>query len=159
MFKFEITPKIAFIISGIYNLIFFVFTVYKAIIQYLVKIAMEDTFVGGNASDISITLWFLISSVLALTSFSLFYFIKIKDLKSQRILLSGVTVSWFFISILQIFLFKDYFYLAIFTTIPIISCYMATKNLKNKIIKKLNDEGLSKKEIHLLQVLAGIKKK
>ena len=158
MLKFEISPKLAFVISGVYNLIFLAFAVYKGIILYLIKIAMEDTFVGGNTSDISITLWFLISSILALTSFLFFYFIKIKDLKSQKIILSGITILWLFFSILQLFLFKDYFYLAIFTTIQIISCYLEHKNLKNKIIKNLKDKGLSEKEIYLLQLLAGIKK-
>ena len=36
--------------------------------------------------------------------------------------------------------------------------HIAIKNIKNLIIKKLNEKGLSEKEIHLLQLLAGIKK-
>ena len=35
---------------------------------------------------------------------------------------------------------------------------IAIKNLKYMIIKKLNEKGLTDKEIHLLQLLAGIKK-
>lgn len=36
--------------------------------------------------------------------------------------------------------------------------FLAIKNLKNLIIKKLNEKGLTDKEIHLLQMLAGVKK-
>jgi hypothetical protein len=45
---------------------------------------MEDTFVGGETSDISITLWFLIAGVMTFTTFIFFNFLKIKDLKSQK---------------------------------------------------------------------------
>ena len=120
---------------------------------------MEDTFVGGETSDISILLWFIISGILAFSSILFFYFTKIKDLKSQKVILNGVTISWIFIGLIQIFLFKNYFYLSLFTIIPILSCYLAIKTLKIEIIKQLNKKGLSDKEIHLLQLLAGIKKK
>jgi len=157
--KFKISSKTAFIVSGTYTLLFLVFAVYKGFILYFVQKAMEDTFVGGETSNISITLWFIISGILAFASILFFYFINIKDLKSQKIILTGITISWIFISIFQIFLFKNYFYLSLFAIIPIITCYLAIKTLKAKIIKQLNEKGLSKKEIHLLQLLAGIKKK
>ena len=120
---------------------------------------MEDTFVGGEASDISISLWFTISGILAFSSILFFYFTKIKDLKSQKVILTGTTLSWIFISVFQIILFKSYFYLSLLTIIPIITCYLAIKTLKIEIIKQLNKKGLSEKEIHLLQLLAEIKKK
>ena len=119
---------------------------------------MEDTFIGGEVSDISISLWFTISGILAFSSILFFYFTKIKDLKSQKVILTGITLSWIFISIFQIILFKNYFYLSLLTIIPIITCYLAIKTLKIEIIKQLNKKGLSEKEIHLLQLLAGIKK-
>lgn len=155
----KISSKIAFFISGSYTLVFLIFTIYKGYILYLVQKTMEDTFIGGNASDISITLWFIISGILAFISILFFYFVKIRDLKSQRIILSGVTVSWIFISIFQILMFKNYFYLSLLNIIPIIVCYKAIKNLNIEIIKKLKKKGLTEKEIHLLQLLAGIKKK
>ena len=155
----KISSKTAFIISGLYTLVFLLFAIYKGFILYFIQKTMEDTFVGGEASDISITLWFLISGILAFSSILFFYFIKIKDLKSQKVILSGVTLSWIFISIFQIILFKNYFYLSLLTIIPIITCYLAIKTIKIEIIKQLNKKGLSEKEIHLLQLLAGIKKK
>ena len=155
----KVSSKAAFIISGSYTLVFLIFAIYKGIILYFVQKAMEDTFVGGETSDISILLWFIISGILAFSSILFFYFTKIKDLKSQKVILNGVTISWIFIGLIQIFLFKNYFYLSLFTIIPILSCYLAIKTLKIEIIKQLNKKGLSDKEIHLLQLLAGIKKK
>ena len=155
----KISSKTAFIISGLYTLVFLLFAIYKGFILYFIQKTMEDTFVGGEASDISITLWFLISGILAFSSILFFYFTKIKDLKSQKVILTGITLSWIFISIFQIILFKNYFYLSLLTIIPIITCYLAIKTIKIEIIKQLNKKGLSEKEIHLLQLLAGIKKK
>ena len=107
---------------------------------------MEDTFIGGEVSDISISLWFTISGILAFSSILFFYFTKIKDLKSQKVILTGITLSWIFISIFQIILFKNYFYLSLLTIIPIITCYLAIKTLKIEIIKQLNKKGLSEKK-------------
>lgn len=159
MTKIRINSKHAFITSVLYSLIFVIFSIYKGILLLLVQSAMEDTFVGGETSDISITLWFFIAGVMGFTSFIFFYFLKIKDLKSQKTILSGVSISWIFISIIQLVLFKDYFYFAFFALIPIIINYLAMKNIKIDIIKKLNEKGLTEKEIHLLQLLAGTKKK
>ena len=155
----KVSSKIAFIISGLYTLVFLLFAIYKGFILYFIQKDMEDTFVGDETSDISITLWFIISGILAFSSILFFYFIKIKDLKSQKVILTGVTLSWIFISIFQIILFKSYFYLSLLTIIPIITCYLAIKSLKIEIIKQLNEKGLSEKEIHLLQLLVKKKKK
>ena len=158
MLKKKINSKFAFIISGIYSSIFAIFTTYKSIILYQVKLAMEDTFVGGNTSDISIFLWISISCIMLLVTFLFFFFLKIKDLKSQKIVLTGITLTWLFVIIVQLFLFSEYFYFAAFALFPISICLIAIKNLKIEIIKKLNEKGLSENEIHLLQLLAGIKK-
>ena len=159
MLKLKISSRIAFVISGLYSSIFIFFSLYKAIILLFVKSAMEDTFVGGNTSDVSITLWFLIAGVMTFTTFIFFYFLKIKDLKSQKIIMTGTSFAWLFICIIQLILFKEYFYLAMFTLVPLVVNYMSIKTLKNDILRELNKKGLSEKEIHLLQMLAGIKKK
>ena len=154
-----ISSKIAFIISGLYSSIFIFFSLYKAVVLLFVKSAMEDTFIGGETSDISITLWFLIAGVMTFTTFIFFYFLKIKDLKSQKIIITGTSIAWLFVCIIQLILFYEYFFLAIFTLIPLLVNYLSIKTLKNEITKELNKKGLSEKEIHLLQMLAGIKKK
>ena len=158
MTKIKMTAKLALIISGSYSLIFVSFCFYKGIVLYFVNKAMEDTFVGGETSDISIFLWFVVGVLLLFCSFLFFFFTKIKHLKSQKTLLNGISVFWILISIIQITFFKLYFYLSLFNLVPIMINFLAIKNLKNLIIKKLNEKGLSDKEIHLLQMLAGIKK-
>ena len=158
MTKMNITSRLALIVSGFYSLIFVSFCFYKGIILYFVNKAMEDTFVGGETSDTSIYLWFVVGILLLFCACLFFYFTKIKDLKSQKTLLNGINAFWILISIFQITFFKLYFYLSLINFVPIVTNYLAIKNLKNLIIKKLNEKGLSDKEIHLLQLLAGIKK-
>ena len=158
MTKMKITAKLALIISGSYSLIFVSFCFYKGIVLYFVNKAMEDTFVGGETSDISIFLWFAVGVLLLFCSFLFFYFTKIKHLKSQKTLLNGIIAFWIVISGIQIIFFKLYFFLSLINLIPIVTNYLAIKNLKNLIIKKLNEKNLSDNEIHLLQMLAGIKK-
>ena len=158
MTKMKLTAKLALIISGSYSLIFVSFCFYKGIVIYFVNKAMEDTFVGGETSDISIFLWFIVGTLLLLFSLLFFYFTKIKDLKSQKTLLNSISIFWIVISGIQIIFFKLYFYLSLINLIPVVINLIAIKNLKNLIVKKLNEKGLSDKEIHLLQLLAGIKK-
>ena len=154
----KITSKLALIISGSYTLIFVSFCFYKGIVLYFVNKAMEDTFVGGGNSEISIFLWFIVGTLLLFFSFLFFYFTKIKDLKSQKTLLNSISAFWIVISVIQIILFKSYFYLSLINLIPVVINLIAIKNLKNLILKKLNEKGLTEKEIYLLQLLAGIKK-
>ena len=158
MTKMKITAKLALIISGSYSLIFVIFCFYKGIVLYFVNKAMEDTFIGGETSDISIFLWFIVGALLFFCSFLFFYFTKIKDLKSLKTLLNGISLFWILVSAVQIIFFKLYFYLIFVNLVPIVINHIAIKNLKNLIIKKLNEKGLSDKEIHLLQLLAGTKK-
>ena len=159
MARMKITSKLALIISGSYSLIFVTFCFYKGIVLYFINKAMEDTFVGGETSDISIFLWFVVGGLFLFSAFLFFYFTKIKDLKSQKILLNGIGIFWVLVSIMQLILFKSHSYLTLFTIIPIFTNFLASKNLKNLIIRKLNQKGLTEQEIHLLQIIAGIKKK
>ena len=115
---------------------------------------MEDTFVGGETSDTSIYLWFTIGFILLFASYLFFYLIKIKDLKSQKTLLKGITYFWILVSIIKIVIFKSYFFLAIFSIIPILVCYAAIQNQKKLINDEKKNRGLSEREIHLLQRLA-----
>ena len=159
MLKVKITTKIALIISGFYSLIFVFFSFYKGVILYLIKLAMEDTFVGGETSDTSIYLWFAIGFILLFASYLFFYLIKIKDLKSQKTLLNGLTYFWILVSIIKIVIFKSYFFLAVFSVLPILVCYAAIQNQKKLISEERKNQGLSEREVHLLQRLAGRKNK
>ena len=93
MKKINISSKTSFVISIITSIIFVVYFAYKGFIVYLIQKAMDDTFVGGSTSDITITLWFGISLSMVLSMFLFFQFIKIKDLNSQKTIQKGIFIA------------------------------------------------------------------
>ena len=155
----KITTKSILLISSLTSLAFLIYTLYKGIILYFVNEALEDTFVGGSTSNISIILWFIISGILMLLTSMFLFFLKIKDLKSQKIIVIGLIFFWFTVSFFSIFVtFSNLLIILLTSSIGIIS-FLASKNLKKEIIAELNKKGLTEKEIYLLQKLAGISKK
>ena len=132
---------------------------YKGLMVYFVQKAMDDTFIGGSSSDITVTLWFSISAAMALSMLLFFQFIKIKDLKSQSTILRGVFVGWAGICIALIIFIPNYIYFIVLAAVASIVSLISSLTLKDEIIDQLNKkETLSEKEIYLLQKLAGIKK-
>ncbi|WP_440677764.1 hypothetical protein [Candidatus Pelagibacter sp. HIMB1587] len=155
----KITTKTTLLISALTTLAFLIYALYKSIILYFVNEALEDTFVGGSTSNISIVLWFIISGILMLITSMFLFFLKIKDLKSQKIIVTGLIFFWFIVSFFSIFVtFSNLLITLLTSSIGIIS-FLASKNLKKEIIAELNKKGLTEKEIYLLQKLAGISKK
>jgi hypothetical protein len=67
MNRINIPSKLSFIISSIVSIIFVTYFAYKGFMVYFIQKAMDDTFVGGSSSDITVTLWFAISGVMALS--------------------------------------------------------------------------------------------
>jgi hypothetical protein len=67
MKKIRISSKLSFIISSITSMIFVGYFGYKGLMVYFVQKAMDDTFIGGSSSDITVTLWFSISVAMALS--------------------------------------------------------------------------------------------
>ena len=132
---------------------------YKGIILYFVNEALEDTFVGGSTSNISIILWFIISGILMLITSMFLFFLKIKDLKSQKIIVIGLIFFWFTVSFFSIFVAFSNLWITFLTSSVGIISFLALKNLKKEIVAELNKKGLNEKEIYLLQKLAGISKK
>ena len=155
----KITTKSILLISAVTSTVFLIFTLYKGIILYFVNQALEDTFVGGSTSDISIVLWFILSGILMLITLMFLIFIKIKDLKSQKIIVIGLTFFWISISFLSTFLSFSNLWITLITLIIGVISLLAIKNLKKEIVNELNKKGLTDKEIYLLQKLAGITKK
>ena len=155
----KITTKSILLISALTSSAFLIYALYKGIILYFVNEALEDTFVGGSTSNISIILWFIISGILMLITSMFLFFLKIKDLKSQKIIVIGLIFFWFTVSFFSIFVtFSNLLITLLTSSIGIIS-FLASKNLKKEIITELNKKGLTEKEIYLLQKLAGISKK
>ena len=155
----KFTTKSILLISALTTLAFLIYALYKGIILYFVNEALEDTFVGGNTSNISIILWFIISGILMLISSMFLFFLKIKDLKSQKIIVIGLIFFWFTISFFSIFVTFSNLWITLLTSSIGIISFLASKNLKKEIIAELNKKGLTEKEIYLLQKLAGISKK
>ena len=155
----KITTKSILLISAVTSFFFLIFTLYKGVILYFVNEALEDTFVGGSTSDISIVLWFVLSGILMLLTLMFLFFIKIKDLKSQKIIVIGLTFFWVSISFLSTFLSFSNLWITLITLIIVVISLLAIKNLKKEIVNELNKKGLTDKEIYLLQKLAGITKK
>ena len=154
----KISTKSILLISALTSSFFLIYSSYKGTILYFVNEALEDTFVGGSTSDISIYLWFTISGILILITLMFLFFLKIKDLKSQKIIVTGLTVFWITISIFLILINLSNFWISLITLTVGVLSFLATKNLKKIIIAELNKKGLTEKEIHLLQKLAGISK-
>ena len=159
MKNINIPSKLSFIISSITSIIFVTYFSYKGFMVYFVQKAMDDTFVGGSSSDITVTLWFAISGVMGLSMFLFFQFTKIKDLNSQRTIQRGIFIGWASISIAMIVFIPSYIYFIILTIIASIVSLLSSITLKYKITEELKNkkETLSEKEIYLLQKLAGVK--
>ena len=132
---------------------------YKGFMVYFVQKAMDDTFIGGSTSDITVTLWFAIMGTMALSMFLFFQFIRIKDLKSQMTILKGVFIGWAIISIALITFIPSYIYFILLTSVASIASLLSSITVKHKITEELikKKETLSEKEVYLLQKLAGIK--
>ena len=155
----NISTKSVLLISALTSSFFLIYSSYKGTILYFVNEALEDTFVGGSTSDISITLWFMISVILMLITLMFLFFLKIRDLKSQKIIVIGLTFFWVSISFLSIFVSFSNLWITLITLIIGVISLLAIKNLKKEIVNELNKKGLTDKEIYLLQKLAGISKK
>ena len=159
MNKINISSKLSFIISSIVSIIFVTYFAYKGFMVYFIQKAMDDTFVGGSSSDITVTLWFAISGVMALSMVLFFQFTKIKDLKSQRTIQKGIFIGWAVIAIAMIIFIPSYIYFILLTIIASIVSLLSSITLKHKITIELQNkkETLTEKEIYLLQKLAGVK--
>ena len=155
----KITTKSILLISALTSSAFLIYALYKGIILYFVNEALEDTFVGGSTSNISIILWFIISGILMLITSMFLFFLKIKDLKSQKIIVIGLIFFWFTVSFFSIFVTFSNLWITLLTSLIGIISFLASNNLKKEIIAELNKKGLTEKEIYLLQKLAGISKK
>ena len=159
MKKINISSKTSFVISIITSIIFVAYFAYKGFIVYFIQKAMDDTFVGGSTTDITITLWFGISLSMALSMFLFFQFIKIKDLNSQRTIQKGIFIGWTIIAITMIIFVPSYIYLILIAILSSIVSFISSITLKEIIARDLIEkkETLSEKEIYLLQKLAGVK--
>ena len=137
MKKIKISSKLSFIISSLTSIIFVLYFAYKGVMVYLFQKAMDDTFLGGSTSDITVTLWFAISAAMALSMFLFFQFTKIKDLKSQSTILKGMFIGWAGICVALIVFIPSYIYFIILTAVASIVSLISSLTLKEEIIAQL----------------------
>ena len=159
MKKIKISSRLSFITSSITSMIFVGYFGYKGFMVYFVQKAMDDTFIGGSSSDITVTLWFAISGAMAFSMLLFFQFIKIKHLNSQRTIQKGIFIGWTIIALAMIIFVPNYIYFIILTMIASLVSLLSFITLKEKIAEEIKNkkENLSEKEIYLLQKLAGVK--
>ena len=159
MKQIRISSKLSFITSSIISMIFVVYFGYKGFMVYFIQKAMDDTFIGGSSSDITVTLWFAISCTMAFSMFLFFQFIKLKDLNSQRTIQKGIFFSLAVVSVALIIFLPHFVYFIILTFLASIISLLSSITLKEKITDELikKKETLSEKEVYLLQKLAGVK--
>ena len=159
MIKINISSKLSFIISTIVSFMFVTYFAYKGFMVYFVQKAMDNTFVGGGSSDITVTLWFAISGVMGLSMFLFYQFTKIEDLNSQRTIQKGIFFGWVTIALAMIIFIPSYTFFIILTILASIFSFLSSITLKYKITEDLKKrkETLSEKEIYLLQKLVGVK--
>ena len=152
--KFYITTKNSFLISSLVTFFLAIFSAYKGILLIFIQKAMEDTFVGGETSDVSIELWLIISGIMLFLTFIFIYIRKIKEFKSQKTIVSGFILLWFITSVVFLFYSTK---TIIFSIVPFglfiinLICY---SNIKKQIVYNKKNKPLSETEIHLLQRLA-----
>ena len=149
-FKFSISPKISYIASGVAAIVFAFYFAYKAIIAYLIH---RELYGGGI--DVLVALRCALSGVMFFLTLIFFQFMKIKDLKSQKIILNGVFIGWTSIFIITILLFPGSIYFIILTGITSAVSLVASLSLIDQIKEERNT--LTEKEIYLLQKLANKK--
>ena len=75
------------------------------------------------------------------------FFLKIKDLKSQKIIVISLTFFWIVISFFSVFITFINFWITLLTFLIGFISFLATKHIKREIIAELNKKGLIDEQI------------
>ena len=145
--KFNISYKYPYLVSIFVSLLVLLYFAYKALIAYVIH---KELYGGGI--DVVISLRATIAFIMLFLILLQIQFLKIKDLKSHRLILMGIFIVWSsifvitsIISIQEIYFLLITFFSSVFTLLSLFS-------LKNQIKEERNT--LTEKEIYLLQKLA-----
>ena len=147
MRNLKISSKIAFIISALATIVLSIFFIYKGFIAYVI----QKELYGGGIDALVASRWGLAGMLIFLT-FLFLFFIRIKDLKSQKTILIGIFIGWISICIVLIIVTPSSYYFIALTGIASLINFISSRGL----VKKIHDEKhqLTEKEIYLLQQLA-----
>ena len=149
MLKFimKLTPKISYISSAVVAIIFAIFFIYKGFVAYLIYKELY----GGGIDALVASRWGLAFAMIIFSSLFIL-FIKIKDLKSHKLILNGIFIIWASLSITLMIVASEFYYFIILTISSAIISLFTTIKLSKTIEEKRHT--LTEKEIYLLQQLA-----
>ena len=145
--KLNIKPKIAYLTSIFTAIIILLFFSYKAVIAYLIH---RELYGGGL--DTLVLLRASIAGIMLLLILLFIQFMKIKDLKSQRLILRGIFVGWSSVFVILIIINLSSVYFIILTGASSLMTLLTLYSLNDQIREEKNT--LTDKEIYLLQKLA-----
>ena len=142
--KFKIKFKYSYIISILTSFIILCYFAYKGNIAYLIH---KELYGGGV--DVVITLRGIISFIMLFFIFLQIQFLKIKDLKSQKKILSGILLVWTSIFFSTIIVGREEILFLIITFLTAVLTLLSLLSLREQIKEERNT--LTEKEIYLLQ--------
>jgi len=145
----NISPKLSHILSAIISIIFVIYFFYEGFLAYIILKEL-----GGGVDALVASMWGLAAAMFIFACL-FFLFIKIKDLKSQRIILKGIFIGWSSICLTLIIAIPNSIYFIILTGLASTISLLSSKSLIEKI--KEEKKTLTEKEIYLLQRLANKK--
>ncbi len=145
----NISPKLSHILSAIISIIFVIYFFYEGFLAYIILKEL-----GGGVDALVASRWGLATAMFIFACL-FFLFIKIKDLKSQRIILKGIFIGWSSICLTLIIAIPNSIYFIILTGLASTISLLSSKSLIEKI--KEEKKTLTEKEIYLLQRLANKK--
>ena len=145
--KIVIKFKYAYFFSIIVSLIIMSYFAYKGVIAYLIH---RELYGGGI--DVVISLRVIISFIMFFFIILQIQFLKIKDLKSHKIILIGIFVVWTAIFLTTFLVSQEDIYFLILTFLASVITFLCLYSLKYQIEEERNS--LTEKEIYLLQQLA-----
>ena len=139
--------KYSYLASILTSFVILFYFAYKGIIAYLIH---KELYGGGV--DIVITLRGIISLIMIFFIGLQIQFLKIKDLKSQKKILTGIFVIWISIFFSTIIVTREEILFLIITFLTSLLVLLSLFSLREQIKEERNT--LSEKEIYLLQQLA-----
>ena len=145
--KLNIKFKYSYFVSILTSFVILCYFAYKGIIAYLI----HNELYGGGV-DIVITLRGIISLIMLFFIGLQIQFLKIKDLKSQKKILSGIFVVWTSIFFSTIIVTREEILFLIITLLTSVFILLSLFSLRDQIKEERNT--LTEKEIYLLQQLA-----
>ena len=136
-----------YILSIFLSLVILIYFTYKGVIAYLIHKELY-----GNGIYVVISLRVMISIIMLFFIVLQIQFLKIKDLKSHKTILTGIFIVWTTIFMITFLVSpKSTYFLIIFFITSIITL-LSIFSLKHQIVEEKNS--LTEKEIYLLQQLA-----